>query len=70
MKKEPAQKGSTGKPIPVLDIDISTPFDTKKAIEGLGGDPKLYYTMLAKFEDMGLTKYMNDCAQAVEEQNF
>ena len=42
------------KPIPVLDVDISKPIDTKKAVEGLGGSEKMYYSMLEKFEDMSL----------------
>lgn len=46
------------KPIPVLDVDISTPIDTKKAIEGLGGSARMYYSMLEKFEDMSLIMCM------------
>ena len=70
MKKEESQKEAQGKPIVVLDIDISTPIDTKKAIEGLGGDPFMFYTMLAKFEDMSLTKQMQECAKAVDELDY
>lgn len=49
-----AGQADKSKPIPVLDVDISTPIDTKKAIEGLGGSAKMYYSMLEKFEDMSL----------------
>ena len=49
-----ASKQNPSKPIPVLDVDISTPIDTKKAIEGLGGSQKMYYNMLEKFEDLSL----------------
>jgi hypothetical protein len=67
MKKVESQKEAQGKPIQVSDFDIATPIDNKKAIEGLGGDPFMFYTMLAKFEDMSLTKQMLECAKAVDE---
>ena len=54
-----SQKKENAKPIPVLDVDISTPIDTKKAIEGLGGSARMYYCMLDKFEDMSLFQCMN-----------
>jgi hypothetical protein len=53
------------KPIPVLNIDISTAIDEKKAIEQLGSNPDLFYTMLEKFEDMSLLANMRDIAQDV-----
>jgi len=49
-----------------LDVDISTPIDTKKATENLGGTPKMFYMMLAKFEDMSLLSCMRDIAIAVD----
>ena len=58
------------KPIPVLDVDISTPIDTKKAIEGLGGSERMYYGMLEKFEDMSLIQCMNQVKEGVEMKNF
>ena len=70
MKKGESQKDAQGKPIQVLDIDISVPIDIKKAIEGLGGEPFMFYTMLAKFEDMSLIKQMSECAKAVDERDF
>lgn len=42
------------KPIAVLDVDISTPIDDKKAIESLGGNPLIFYQMLEKFEELSL----------------
>lgn len=50
------------KPIPVFDIDITHPIDIKKAVETLGGLPKMFYMMLSKFEDMSLMKCMSDIA--------
>jgi len=38
----------------VIEIDISTPIDIKLAINGLGGDPNLFYNMLANLEGMSL----------------
>lgn len=54
------------KPIPVIDADVSQPIDVKKAIEQLGGNPFVFYSMLEKFEDMSLITCMNSIAQDVE----
>jgi HPt (histidine-containing phosphotransfer) domain-containing protein len=54
----------------VYDIDISNPIDTKKAIETLGGMPRMFYMMLSKFEDMSLLKCMSDIAQAVDSNDY
>lgn len=70
MSKGESQKEAQGKPIVVLDIDIQTPIDIKKAIEGLGGEPFMFYTMLGKFEDMSLIKQMSECAKAVDDGDY
>lgn len=67
---EKHENEDAGKPIPVFDIDISKPIDTKKTIEGLGGEPIMFYTMLGKFEDLSLTKQMGECAKAVDDQDY
>lgn len=55
-----AGNNNNSKPIPVFDIDITTPIDTKKAIENLGGTPQMFYMMLGKFEEMSLINCMKD----------
>ena len=56
------EKTKGDKPIHFLDVDITNPIDYKKAIEDLGGTPKMFYMMLSKFEDMSLHKYMKGIA--------
>ena len=45
-----------GLKINVTDMDLTTPIDKKKAIQGLGGEAMtgMFYKMLEKFEDMSL----------------
>ena len=39
---EDSKSANGEKPIPVLDVDTSTPIDKQKAIVGLGGSEKMY----------------------------
>ncbi len=49
----------------MVDFDISTPIDVKKASENLMG-PKMFYMMLSKFEDMTFLDLMGKIAKDVE----
>ena len=42
----------------VHNLDISDPIDFKTPIESLGGNRKLYFSMLARFEVMSLNSCM------------
>lgn len=50
----------------VTDMDISTPIDVDTAIQGLGGDPQIFYMMLGNLENMALNKAMKDIVPAFE----
>ena len=70
MKGSGRLESEGNKPIVVLDIDISTPIDVKKAIEQLGGMPMMFYMMLEKFEDMTLMSEMEKLAKAYDDKDF
>jgi hypothetical protein len=58
------------RPIQVMDFDIATPIDVKKAIETLCGNPTMFYTMLSKFEDMTFLDLMGKISKAVENNDM
>jgi len=58
--------GEAPRPIQVMDFDISTPVDTKKATETLCGSEVMFYTMLSKFEDMTFLHLMQEIANDVD----
>jgi len=41
-------------------MDTSTPIDVDLAIVGLGGEPSIFYMMLANLENMTLNPTMRD----------
>ena len=51
-------------------IDTSTPVDMNKAVEGLGGDPKMYFMLLSQFEPMNLIDKMKCCMEAYDGEKF
>lgn len=51
-------------------MDISTPIDTRKAIDNLGGDPNMYYRMLGMFEGMSLFQSLEQVKTGIEELNY
>jgi hypothetical protein len=57
-------------PIQVVDFDISTPVDIKKATEILCGCPSIFYTMLSKFEEMTFLNRMELIAEDVNNGNM
>jgi hypothetical protein len=44
---------------------MDKPIDINKALEALGGEKKIFYSMLGKFEQMILNKSMVEIAEAV-----
>ena len=46
--------------IKVCNLDISTPIDTEVAINGLGGEPDVYYSILSTFEDMTMLNKLTE----------
>lgn len=70
MRSSSRTENEGNKPIIVIDIDISTPIDVKKAIEQLGGMPMMFYMMLEKFEDMTLMKELQNCARDYEAKDY
>jgi len=50
-----------------MDFTIDKPIDIDKALEALGGENKIFYSMLGKFEEMILNKSMDEIASAVNE---
>lgn len=58
-------KGPT-KPIQVMDFEIVTPIDIKRATETLCGSSQMFYMMLGKFEDMTFLQLMKLIADHVD----
>ena len=54
----------------VHDFSLDQPVDVKKAIEALGGEQKIFYSMLGKIEDMSLNPTMIAMATAMDEKDF
>ena len=50
----------------MMDFDISTPIDVKRATETLCGSPQMFYMMLSKFEDMTFLQLMQKEADAID----
>lgn len=40
------------------EFDISTPIDVSTALNGLGGEPSIFYSMLGQLEDMTLKSHL------------
>lgn len=56
--------------IKVCDLDISTPIDVDTAVNGLGGDPAVYYMMLGSLEDMSLNQCLKDLVEAYDNKDY
>ena len=56
--------------IRVIEIDISSPVDSKLAINGLGGDPEIFYHMLGNLEGMSLTTTMQNIIAEYDSKNY
>lgn len=54
----------------VVDLSVQFPIDTKKAIEALGGEKTIFYSMLGKFETMSLLSTMEELRDAVNELDY
>ncbi len=64
-------KSELVKSIPVFDLDISTPIDIPKAIETLGGPPRMFYRMLARFEGMSLDETtLTEMANVIDKRDW
>ena len=57
-------------PIKVLEMDTSSPIDIDLAIQGLGGEPQIFYMMLGNLENMTLNPTMKNIIVPYEEKNF
>ena len=53
-------------------INLSTqyPIDTQMAINALGGETKIYFQMLDKFEPLSLIPTLEDLRDAVNEKDY
>ena len=58
------------KVIKVTDFDIETPIDSKKALEGLGNNNRLFYNMVDTIEDMTLNKVMKNIIEPFETKDY
>ena len=56
--------------VKVTDMDIATPIDVNTAIQGLGGDPQIFYMMLGNLEDLALNKAMKELVPEYEQKNY
>lgn len=50
-------------------MDITTPIDVKMAVDGLGGDPTIFFMMLGNFESMTLNDHMKNIVKEYDEKN-
>jgi len=56
--------------VKVTDMDISTPIDVDTAVQGLGGDPQIFYMMLGNLESLVLNKTMKEIIPQYEQRNY
>jgi len=56
--------------VKVQKLSIEDPIDVKDAIEGLGGDPNIFYMMLANLENMSLVGILKDIIPALENRDY
>ncbi len=54
------------KEVKVKDFDITTPIDTEEAIQGLGGDPVIFYKMLGNLETMSMNQALKDMVKSYD----
>ena len=57
-------------PIKVLEMDTSTPIDIDVAVNGLGGEPQIFYMMLANLESMTLNEIMKKIVEMYDQRNY
>ena len=51
-------------------MDTSTPIDIDLAIQGLGGEPQIFYMMLGNLESMTLNPTMKNIIVPYEQKNY
>ena len=51
-------------------MDTSTPIDVDVAIVGLGGEPSIFYMMLANLENMTLKPTMKDIVKQYDDKQY
>ena len=56
--------------VKVQQMSIKDPIDVKDAIEGLGGDPNIFYMMLSNLENMSLVGILKDIIPALENRDY
>jgi hypothetical protein len=56
--------------IKVHELNITNPIDAEVAIQGLGGEPMIFYNMLGNLESMSLNSTMKEIISAYEARNF
>ena len=49
---------------------MKNPLDTEKAIASLGGEHRIYYNMLGKFEPMSLLSSLEELRDAVNDKDY
>lgn len=52
------------------DFSTETPIDVKKALETMGGEQKIFYSMLGKLTKMSLDPAMNDIAACINNKDY
>ena len=56
--------------IRVIDLDVTEPIDFVTPVENLGGQQKLFITMLKRLETMSLTMCMGQVAEGLKEGDW
>jgi len=51
-------------------MDINTPVDVDKAVQGLGGDANIFQMMLENLEKLALNKTMKDIVAEYDNRNY
>jgi len=52
------------------NFSTETPIDIGKALETMGGEEKIFYSMLGKLGEMSLEPAMNDIASCITNRDF
>ena len=56
--------------IKVNNLDITEPIDCKNAVESLGGNRKLFYSMLTRLEVMSVRCSMSQITDSMQRQDW
>ena len=57
-------------PVKDINLDVTVPIDMPTAVENLGGEASMFYSMLSKFESMTLETTLRDMISAYDNVDY